>query len=194
MIVLPSPDVAAVVVTPGAGAGRDNPTLVALERALAPLPVLRLDFPRRERGLRGPDRPEDAIAHLRARADAFAAELGVRPERIVLGGRSFGGRMSSMAVAQGQPAAGLLLLSYPLHPPGQPDKLRVAHFPDITVPVLAISGTRDPFGTPDELRQHLAALSGPWQLVEVAGAHAPRDDATVTAPARAWLVGDRRAG
>ena len=66
----------------------------------------------------------------------------------MLGGRSFGGRMCSMAVAEGLPAAGLVLLSYPLHPPGRPDKLRVAHLPELRVPVLAVSGTPTPSAPP----------------------------------------------
>ncbi|MBT0993955.1 dienelactone hydrolase [Cellulomonas sp. DKR-3] len=179
-------DVAGVVLTPGAGADRDHRTLVALEAALAPLPVLRLHFPNRERGSRAPDRPEVAVAHLRERVEAWADELGVPAARLVLGGRSFGGRMSSLAVAQGQPAAGLLLLSYPLHPPGRPETLRTAHLPEIGVPVLAVSGARDPFGTPDELAQHLAAVAGPLELVVVPGDHSPADPPVVAA-VTAWL-------
>lgn len=181
--------VAGVVLTPGAGADRDHRTLVALEGALAPLPVLRLNFPHRDRGSSAPDRPEVAVAHLRERAAAFAATLGVGTERLVLGGRSFGGRMSSMAVAQGLPVAGLVLLSYPLHPPGRPDRLRVEHLPDVTVPVLAVSGTRDPFGSPDELATHLATIRGPLTTVLVAGDHSPKDDAAVAAIVRDWLLG-----
>ena len=182
-------DVAGVVLTPGAGADRDHRTLVALEAALAPLPVLRLNFPNRERGSRAPDRPEAAIAHLRAHATAFAGTLGVGTERLVLGGRSFGGRMSSMAVAQGFPVAGLVLLSYPLHPPGRPDRLRVEHLPDVAAPVLAVSGRRDPFGSPDELTTHLSTVRGPLTTVFVTGDHSPKDDAAVTTAVRDWLLG-----
>ncbi len=181
--------VAGVVLTPGAGADRDHPTLVALEAALAPLPVLRMNFANRERGAKGPERAEAAVPYLRERADAWAAELGADPGRLVLGGRSFGGRMASMAVAQGQPAAGLVLLSYPLHPPGKPDRLRIEHLPAIHVPVLAVSGDRDPFGSPDELEQHLAAVAGPCRLVIVPGDHGPKD-APVVAAVQDWL--DRR--
>jgi predicted alpha/beta-hydrolase family hydrolase len=180
-------DVAGVLLTPGASAGRDNRTLVALEAALAPLPVRRVDFPNRRAGRRGPDRPEAAIACVVEEATGFAAELGVGTGRLVLGGRSFGGRMCSMAVAQGLPAAGLVLLSYPLHPPGRPDRLRVEHLPQIGVPVLAVSGTRDPFGSPAELAEHLAAIPGPLTLVTVAGDHSPRDDGPVTSAVAAWL-------
>lgn len=182
-------DVAGLVLTPGAGADRDHRTLVALEAALAPLPVLRLNFPNRERGSRAPDRPEAAVAHLRAHATGFAERLEVGTERLVLGGRSFGGRMSSLAVAQGLPVAGLVLLSYPLHPPGRPDRLRAEHLPDITVPVLAVSGQRDPFGSPDELTTHLSTIHGPLTTVFVTGDHSPQDDAAVTAAVRDWLLG-----
>ena len=69
--------------------------------------------------------------------------------------------MCSMAVAEGMPAAALVLIAYPLHPPGKPDRLRVEHLPQITVPCLFVSGTRDPFGTPDELEAATAAIAGP---------------------------------
>ncbi|GIG21408.1 alpha/beta hydrolase [Cellulomonas chitinilytica] len=180
-------DVAGVLLTPGASAGRDHRTLVALEEALAPLPVRRVDFPNRRAGRRGPDRPDAAIACVVEEATAFAAELGVGTDRLVLGGRSFGGRMCSMAVAQGLPAAGLVLLSYPLHPPGRPDQLRVEHLPQVTVPALAVSGLRDPFGTPEELALHLGTIEGPLRLVTVTGDHSPRDDGPVTSEVVAWV-------
>jgi predicted alpha/beta-hydrolase family hydrolase len=101
--------------------------------------VIRHDFPYRREGRKAPDRAPKAIA------DVVAHVPG---PGWVLGGRSFGGRMCSMAVAEGLPAAGLVLISYPLHPPGQPEKLRTEHLPNIEVPCLFISGTRDTFGSP----------------------------------------------
>ena len=80
---------------------------------------------------------------------------------MVLGGRSMGGRMCSMAVAEGLPAAGLVLISYPLHPPGRPDRLRIEHLPRLNVPCLFVSGTRDAFGTPAELEAATQAIPGP---------------------------------
>ena len=71
-----------------------------------------------------------------------------------------GGRICSMAVADGLPAAGLVLISYPLHPPGRPERLRIEHLPALEVPCLFVSGTRDAFGTPEELEQHTAAIPG----------------------------------
>jgi uncharacterized protein len=151
----------AVLLFPGAGSGRKHPALVAIERALAPLPVERADFPYRREGRKSPDRPAKLIACVRDEAAALADEAGVDPAAVVLGGRSMGGRMCSMAVAEGLPAAGLVLIAYPLHPPGRADKLRIDHFPDITVPCLFVSGTRDPFGNPDELEARTAAITGP---------------------------------
>lgn len=172
--------VAGVLLAPGAGATRENGTLVALDTALtaAGLPVRRVDLPRGATA---------APARVREETAAFAAELGVPTERLVVGGRSFGGRMSSTAVADGLAVAGLLLLSYPLHPPGRPEQLRVEHLPRVGVPVLAVSGATDPFGTPDELAAHLATLAGPTTLVVVPGAHAPAD-APVVAAVRDWLT------
>lgn len=181
--------VAGLLLTPGAGGGRDSRTLVALEHALAPLPVQRVELPNRAAGRRAPDRPAVAVPHVRAEADRFAEELGVPADHLVLGGRSFGGRMCSMAVAEGQPAAGLVLLSYPLHPPGRPDRLRTEHLPAVRVPVLAVSGERDPFGVPDELREHLSSVAGALTLVTVPGGHAPADDPAVADAVARWLAG-----
>jgi predicted alpha/beta-hydrolase family hydrolase len=178
----------AVLLFPGAGSNRDSPALVAIEKALA-VPVVRADFPYRREGRRAPDRPAKLLACVRDEAAALAESAGVAPERIVLGGRSMGGRMCSMAVAEGLPAAGLALVSYPLHPPGRPDKLRVDHLPDITVPCLFVSGTRDPFGTPDELESHTAAIQAPVTHVWVdGGRHELKGaDARVADAVAAWF-------
>jgi predicted alpha/beta-hydrolase family hydrolase len=165
----------ALLLTPGAGASRDHHTLVAIENKVAPLPCLRLDFPYRIAGRRAPDKAPVAISHLVEQAGRFVAEQRIKPDRLVLGGRSYGGRMCSMAVAEGLPAAGLVLLSYPLHPPGQPAKLRDEHFPAIDVPVLFISGDKDPFGTPDEFAEHVPKISSNVTQVWLAGGHDPRN-------------------
>lgn len=189
----PSPSrPAGLLLTPGAGADRDHHTLRAVaDRLAAPpaLPVRRVDFPYRLAGKRMPDRPPVAIAHLRAEAESLAAELGVGTERILLGGRSYGGRMCSMAVADGLPAAGLVLLSYPLHPPGKPERLRVDHFGDLDVPVLFVSGDRDPFGSPAELAAHTGAIPGPVSRVTLPGAHDVRNQDGAVADAVAdWVA------
>jgi predicted alpha/beta-hydrolase family hydrolase len=159
----------AILLFPGAGSGRGHPALVAIERAVAPLPVVRADFPYRREGRRAPDRAPKLIACVRDEAAALAKGARVEPGAVVLGGRSMGGRMCSMAVAEGLEARGLVLISYPLHPPGRPDKLRIEHLPQITVPCLFVSGSRDPFATPDELEAHTAAIAGPVTHVWVEG-------------------------
>ncbi|WP_426593327.1 alpha/beta family hydrolase [Cellulomonas sp. McL0617] len=171
--------VAGLLLTPGFGGTRDSPALVVVETAVDPLPVVRLDLPKRA---------EPAVEHVVAAAGTFAQTLGVRPDRLVLGGRSFGGRVCSMAVAGGLPVAGLVLLSYPLHPPGRPEQLRIDHLPSLKVPVLAISGERDPFGTPDELRTHLAAIPGPLTLTFVPGTHSPTNNGAVAQAVKDWLA------
>ena len=160
----------ALLLAPGAGSDRRHPTSVAIEAAVGKLPVARMDFPYRKAGRRAPDRAPVLLDAVREEAAALVADAGIRANRLVLGGRSMGGRMCSMAVADGLPAAGLVLLSYPLHPPGKVDKLRIEHLPAIDVPTLVVSGTSDPFGTPDELTHHLAAIAGPVTYVWVEGA------------------------
>ena len=144
---------------PGAGSSASSPSLVAIERAVAPRVCVRADFPYRKAGRKAPDRPPVLLQAVRDEA----APLLAGGESLVLGGRSMGGRICSMAVADVDdplPAAGLVLISYPLHPPGRPDTLRVEHLPRITVPCLFVSGTRDAFGTPDELTTWTATISG----------------------------------
>ena len=127
---------------------------------MAPLPVSRVDFPYRREGRAIPDRAPKLIACVREEAEQLVERAGCAPDQLVLGGRSMGGRMCSMAVAEGLPAAGLILICYPLHPPGEPDRLRVDHFPDLKVPCLFISGTRDAFGSRKEFERHLPAIRG----------------------------------
>jgi predicted alpha/beta-hydrolase family hydrolase len=130
-----------------------------------------------------------AVAHLVQPAEEFVDELGLSPDRLVLGGRSYGGRMCSIAVAQGLPAAGLVLLSYPLHPPGRPEKLRVDHFPEIHVPVLFVSGEKDPFGSPAEFAEQTPRINGPVTQIWIPGAHDPRGgDQLIAAGVGSWLL------
>ena len=159
---------AALVVTPGASADREHATLVALERGIPDLVVHRLTL--------ATTRVPTAVTKIVAAGEALAADLGVVPQRIAYGGRSFGGRACSVAVAEGLRAAALVLLSYPLHPPGKPDKLRVDHFPQIEVPTLFVSGERDPFGSPDEFAEHVPSISGETTVEWVPGNHSPRDN------------------
>ena len=179
----------AVLLAPGAGADRDHHTLVALDEGLAPVPVSRMDFPYRKAGRKAPDRAPVAVAAVVEAAADAVGDAGVDASHLVLGGRSFGGRMCSMAVAEGLPAAGLVLLSYPLHPPGKPEKLRVEHFGSLDVPCLFVSGEKDPFGSPDELREAAGAIPGRVSFVWLPGGHDPRnvDDAIVAAVGE-WLA------
>lgn len=155
----------ALLLAPGAGADRTQSQLVAIDEALAGAGwvVERMDFPYRRAGRRAPDRPPVLLAAVGEEAAALAERSGTPPERMFLGGRSMGGRICSMAVAGGLPAAGLVLVSYPLRPPGRPDKQqeRTRHFAELHVPCLFVSGTRDAFGLPAELEAATAAIPGP---------------------------------
>jgi predicted alpha/beta-hydrolase family hydrolase len=183
--------VAGLLLFPGAGSSSDHHTLVALEAALAPRAVRRADFPYRKAGRRAPDRAPVLVATVVEEARRLADELGVGTDRLVLGGRSMGGRMCSMAVAEGLAVAGLALISYPLHPPGRPDRLRTEHFPRLEVPSLFVSGTRDAFGTVEELEAATAALPGPVRRVWIDGGRHPLDrvDDEIVAAVGAWLDG-----
>ncbi len=180
-----------LLLAPGAGADRDQATLVALDRAATAAGVVteRMDFPYRKAGRRAPDKAPVLLEAVRVEAEMLAG----RADRLVLGGRSMGGRMCSMAEAAGlvRTAAGLLLVSYPLHPPGRPDKLRTEHFPALAVPCLFISGTRDAFGTPDQLEAATAAVPGPVTHRWVDGKdHALRGvDGRICELAVEWLAG-----
>jgi predicted alpha/beta-hydrolase family hydrolase len=163
--------------------------LRAIEQAVAPLPVARMDFPYRKAGRRAPDRPPVLLASVEEEAAALVKEAHVRPNRLALGGRSMGGRICSMAVADGLPAAALVLICYPLHPPGKPENLRVEHLPRLMVPCLFISGTRDPFGTPDELSTWTATIPGPvtHEWIEGAGHELKGADARLASTVAGWL-------
>ncbi|MAO72862.1 MAG: dienelactone hydrolase [Acidimicrobiaceae bacterium] len=152
------PDIDGVVLLPGAGGSKNHSTLIALEDALHPIPVLRYELSYTRQGKRVPPRAPKLVHELTEDCSWIANELGCEPNRIVFGGRSMGGRICSMAVAEGMPSAGLLLLSYPLHPPKKPDELRTGHFTDIDVPCLFVSSDNDPFGSPNEFRRHLRRI------------------------------------
>jgi len=163
---------ATVLLYPGAGSDREHPGLVAVERRLGRRSATeRRDFPYRKEGRRPPDRAPKLMASIRADLAAISRRRGP----VVMGGRSMGGRMASMVAADVDVAgsvarlAGLVLICYPLHPPGKPDKLRVEHFPDITVPCLFVSGTRDPFGSPDEFAEWTATIPARVEHVWIEG-------------------------
>jgi uncharacterized protein len=159
-----------LVLFPGAGSSASHSSLLAVEAAAAAVAVTveRVDFPYRLAGRKAPDRAPVLLDAVEAAATAMAE----RVDRVVVGGRSMGGRMASMAVAAGRvpKAAGLVLIAYPLHPPGKPEKAaeRSAHLPSITVPTLVLHGTKDPFATPAELRAAFAVVPAPmtWEWVD----------------------------
>jgi predicted alpha/beta-hydrolase family hydrolase len=177
-----------LLLAPGASATSAQSSLVAIDAAASALgaTVSRMDFPYTLAGRRSPDREPVLLAAVRDAAKA----VKVKPGRLALGGRSMGGRICSMAVADGLPALGLVLVSYPLHPPGRPDKLRTAHLPALSVPCLFISGTRDAFGTPAELEAATALVGGPVTHVWLDGKdHSLRGcDERVAAEVAGWLT------
>lgn len=164
----------------GAGGHKDDAGMLALDRTLSGigLEVVRFNFPYRERGSKRPD-PMPVLK----------ASIAERGTNAIIGGRSMGGRAASMLAADGFPCLGLLLFAYPLHPAGQPEKLRVAHLPDIKVPVLCFNGTRDALCRRDLMERHVPAA---WQMHWLEGAdHSLKraaDLETIAAETKAWLA------
>lgn len=158
-----------LVLFPGSGSDRNHSSLVAIEQRVTPMPVERVDFPYRRAGRRPPDRAPVLIECVNEEVRAFAARQHSRTTSLVIGGRSMGGRMCSMAVSAGLGVKGLVLISYPLHPPAKPEKLRIEHLPGITVPTLFVHGTKDSFGDPVQLRKHAKKIKGEVTHVFVEG-------------------------
>jgi uncharacterized protein len=155
--------VAPLLLFPGAGSSSDHSSLLAVASAVAPRRCVRADFPYRLAGRRAPDRAPVLM-------DTVRQHVRDAGGPVVAGGRSMGGRICSMVAAEGElPIVALVLISYPLHPPGKPERLRVEHFPHLRVPTLFISGTRDTFATRDELTAHTAAIDAPVTHVWVEG-------------------------
>jgi hypothetical protein len=165
--------VTSLLLTHGAGSNRNAPLLVALANALAGhgIEVSRYDLPFRQDRPHGPPRPSDAARDREGLRQQISNLREKHPDRIWLGGQSYGGRQCSMLAAETPGLVDrLLLLSYPLHPPGKPQQLRTAHFPKLTTPVLFVHGSRDPFGRLEELKSAVALIPAPVRLIEVAGA------------------------
>ena len=153
-----------VVLFPGAGSSRDHAALIAIENELSPLPVLRVDFPYRKAGKKFPDKAPVLVQCVKDEVRAFAKEIGCDTADLVIGGRSMGGRMCTMASSDFEDAllvAGVVCIGYPLHPPKKPEQLRTEHLPRLVAKALFISGTRDEFGTPEELTGAFALLPSP---------------------------------
>jgi len=184
-----------LVLTHGAGGSARAPLLVALGDAFAArgITVLRYDLPFRQASRTAPPRPAGA-ARDREGLRTAAAEMRARVGgRVFLGGQSYGGRQASMLVAdEARLVDGLLLLSYPLHPPGRPAELRTAHLPKLSVPTLFAHGTRDPFGSLDEIEAARRLIPTRTTLVAIQGAghdlfRAPKRTDTITSIVTAFL-------
>jgi len=156
--------------------------------------LVRFNFLYSEKG----SRRADPMPRLRACYEAVVAEVRTRlaPQRLVAGGRSMGGRVASMMAADGFPCHGLLLIAYPLHPAGQPEKLRDAHLPRIRVPVLCINGTRDALCRRDLMERALTTVHTPWTMHWIEGGDhslaAAKALEETSAAAAGWLLSQER--
>lgn len=165
-----------LVLTHGAGGNCNSPLLIALAETFAGAGylVLRCDLPYRQRRPYGPPGPGDAKRDRAGLRNALNAIAKMTSGRSFLGGQSYGGRQCSILCAEPEEnstktIAGLLLLSYPLHPPGKPEQLRTQHFSNLHTPTLIIQGTRDPFGSIAEIEQAIKQIPGKTKLVPVEG-------------------------
>jgi uncharacterized protein len=166
----PSAPFATIVVAHGAGAGMDHPFIAGFARACVEegLAAMRFNFPYLEAGRRAPD-PEAVLRDTWRAAFAAASERSDWP--VWASGKSLGGRIASMCVADGEVLAdGLAFLGYPLHPPGKPERIRDEHLPRISVPMLFLQGTADPFARPDLLEGVIGKLGDRATLVPIEGA------------------------
>ena len=157
-----------LLLAPGAGAPQTHPWMVALSRALAArgVSVVTFNFLYSEAKRRTPDKNDVLEATWREAIRAVQAAHG----RIFIGGKSMGGRIASQVAAGADvEVAGLVLLGYPLHPPGRPNQLRVAHLARVRAPMLFVQGSRDAFGTPDELGPFVHGLSRGTRLFVIEG-------------------------
>jgi predicted alpha/beta-hydrolase family hydrolase len=162
-----------LVLTHGAGGNCAAPLLVAAcERFRAEgFHALRCDLPFRQLRPSGPPSPGSAAADREGLREAVAAMRGLAPGPVMLGGQSYGGRQATMLAADmPRLADALLLFSYPLHPPGKPDRLRIEHLPRLSAPCVFVQGAADPFGTPTELLSAIAPIPAATRLIAVEGA------------------------
>jgi uncharacterized protein len=162
-----------LILGPGAGAGQTSVFMVEFANGLAArgIDAVTFNFLYGEEGRRIPDPNDRLEACYRAVIAAVRQQMMSSGDRLTIGGKSMGGRIASQVAAAGiGELAGLVFLGYPLHPPGRPDRLRAAHLPDIEAPMLFVQGSRDAFGTPDELRPILARLPASAALHVIEGA------------------------
>jgi len=167
-----SPSGEVLILTHGAGGNAHMPLLIALAEAFAGagFVVLRCNLPFRQQRSFGPPRPGDAVRDREGLKNAIVAMKKLYSGRLFLGGQSYGGRQASMLLAEEPLADGLLLLSYPLHAPSKPDQPRIQHLPQIEVPVMFVHGTRDPFGSIEEIESARKLIPAKTLLLPVESA------------------------
>ena len=161
-----------VVLGHGAGANQLSGFMRMVAGGLAArgIDAMTFNFLYTERGGRLPDPKARLESCYRAVINAALNHRKLKKNRLVIGGKSMGGRIASqVAAAEGDRIAGLVFLGYPLHPPGRPDKLRAEHLKDISVPMLLLQGSRDAFGTEDEIRAVIKKLRLPATLYVIEG-------------------------
>ena len=160
-----------LVLTHGAGGNAQMPLLIALAGIFADagFAVLRCNLPFRQARSFGPPRTGDAARDRTGLKNALTAMRRIAPGRLFLGGQSYGGRQASVLLSEEQLADGLLLLSYPLHAPSRPDQPRTQHLPKIPVPTLFVHGTKDPFGSIEEIESARNLIPKRTELVVVEG-------------------------
>jgi uncharacterized protein len=160
-----------LLLTHGAGSNRNAPLLVALANTFSEqgVEVVRYDLAFRQERAKGPPRPGDAARDRKGlREQILKIREKHNPKEVWLGGHSYGGRQSSMLAAEAPGLADrLLLLSYPLHPPGKPAQLRTGHFPNLSTPTVFVHGSRDPFGSLEEMRSAIKLIPAPVRLLEI---------------------------
>jgi predicted alpha/beta-hydrolase family hydrolase len=185
----------------GAGGNMNDRSMLNLAKVLRAqgLSVVRFNFLYKEKKSRSPDKMPKLQECFSAVVDRTRSE--VKPKKLIIGGRSMGGRAASMMAAENFDCDALMLFAYPLHPPGQPEKLRDAHLPSIKVPVICFNGTRDAFCTKSLMEKALASVTTDWSMHWIEGAdhsfHVPKSSgrtdadvmAEVGAATKEWLEG-----
>ena len=160
----------ALILGHGAGQTSDFMKSFAVGLAARGIDMVTFNFLYREQGRRIPDPNDKLEACYRAVIEAVREQMNSGRDALAIGGKSMGGRIASQVAAAGiGDLAGLVFLGYPLHPPGRPDRLRAKHLSDIKAPMLFVQGSRDAFGTPDELRPIVTSLEPPADAYVVEG-------------------------
>ena len=174
----------------GAGGNKDHPIFRRIEEAIQ-IPVHAVNFSYRDESpRRPPPKVEKLTSEVIEAARDYSERLGVPPSHLLIGGRSMGGRVASMAVANGLKTRGLVLLSYPLHPVGKPESLRTGHFDAISRPCIFLSGDKDPFGTPELFAQNVRSIKGEVSMIWLNGqGHDPKKGLEIlTKSLNEWIV------